>query len=168
MPVFKVQLPLSVCREWVTAPPWIPKFEDAQIQFSSFTQLCLTLCDPMGCSTLGFPVHHNSRSSLKLMCIESVMPFNHLILCRPLLLLLSIFPTIRVFSELAFHIRWPKYWSFSFRNPRVDLLRNRLAGSPCSPRDSQESSPAPHFESINSLVFSLLYCPTLTSVLEKP
>ena len=57
----------------------------------------------------------NSWSLLKLMSIESVMPSNHLILCRPLLLLPSIFPSIRVFSnELAFHIRWPKYWSFSF------------------------------------------------------
>ena len=57
----------------------------------------------------------NSRSLLKLMCIESVMPSNHLILCRPLLLPPSIFPSIRVFSnELAFHIRWLKYWSFSF------------------------------------------------------
>ena len=56
----------------------------------------------------------NSRSLLKLMSIESVMPSNHLILCRPLLLLPSIFPGIRVFSnELALHIRWPKYWSFS-------------------------------------------------------
>ena len=57
----------------------------------------------------------NSRSLLKLMSIESVMPSNHLILCRPLLLLLSIFPSISVFSnELVLHIRWPKYWSFSF------------------------------------------------------
>ena len=57
----------------------------------------------------------NSRSLLKLMSIESVMPSNHLILCRPLLLLPSIFPSIRVFTnESAFHIRWPKYWSFSF------------------------------------------------------
>ena len=57
----------------------------------------------------------NSRSLLKLMSIESVMPSNHLILCRPLLLLPSIFPSIRVFSnELALYIRWPKYWSFSF------------------------------------------------------
>ena len=56
-----------------------------------------------------------SQSSLKLMSIESIMPSNHLILCRPLLLPPSIFPSIRVFSkELAFHIRWPKYWSFSF------------------------------------------------------
>ena len=58
----------------------------------------------------------NSRSLPKLMSIESVMPSNHLILCRPLLLLPSIFPTIRVFSnESALHIRWPKYWSFSFK-----------------------------------------------------
>ena len=57
----------------------------------------------------------NSRSSLKLMSIQSVMPSNHLILCRPLLLLPSIFPSIRVFSnESAFHMRWPKYWCFSF------------------------------------------------------
>ena len=57
----------------------------------------------------------NSRSSLRLMSIESVMPSNHLIFCRSLLLLPSIFPSIRVFSnESAFHIRWPKYWSFSF------------------------------------------------------
>ena len=62
----------------------------------------------------GFPVHTNSRSLLKFMSIESVMPFNHLILCCPLLLP-SIFPSVRVFSsELALHIRWPKYWTFSF------------------------------------------------------
>ena len=56
----------------------------------------------------------NSRSLLKLMSIESVMPSSHLILCHTLLLLLSIFPSIRVFSESALHIRWPKYWSFRF------------------------------------------------------
>ena len=66
-------------------------------------------------STPGLPVHHHSRSLPKLMSIESVMPSNHLILCYPLLLLPSIFPSIRVFSnESALHIRWPKYWSFSF------------------------------------------------------
>ena len=68
----------------------------------------------MGCSTLGFPVHHNSWSLLKLMSIELLMPYNHLILCPPLLLP-SIFPSIRVFSnESVLHIRWTKYWSFSF------------------------------------------------------
>ena len=84
-------------------------------QFSSVAQLCLTLCNPMNCPTPGLLAITNSRSSLKLMCIESVMPSSRLILCRPLLLLPSIFPSIRVFSnESALCIGWPKYWSFSF------------------------------------------------------
>ena len=82
---------------------------------SSVAQACLTLCDPMDCSTPGLPVHHQPQSLLKLMSIELVMPSNHLILCHPLLLPPSIFPRIRVFSnESVLHIRWPKYWSFSF------------------------------------------------------
>ena len=69
----------------------------------------------MDYSMPGFPVLHYLQSLLKLMSVESVMPANHLILCLPLLLLPSIFPSIRVFSnESALHIRWPKYWSFSF------------------------------------------------------
>ena len=84
------------------------------VQFSSVTQSCPTLCDPMNCSTPGLPVHHHSWSSPKSMSIESVMPSNHLILWHPILLLPSIFPSIRVFSAL--HIRWPKYGSFSFNN----------------------------------------------------
>ena len=81
---------------------------------SSVTQSCLTLCNPMNCSTPGLLSITNSQSLPKLMSIESVMPSNHLILCHPLLLP-SIFPNIRVFSnESAFHIRWPKHWSFSF------------------------------------------------------
>ena len=77
-------------------------------------QLCLTLCDPMDCSTPGFSVLHHLLELLKFISIELVMPSNHLVLCCPLLLLPSIFPSIRVFSnELALHIRWPKYWSFS-------------------------------------------------------
>src|SRR5574337_676729 len=69
----------------------------------------------MNHSTPGLPVHHHSRSSLRLMSIESVMPSSHLILCRPLLLLPSIPPSIRVFSnESTLPTRWPKYWSFSF------------------------------------------------------
>ena len=79
-------------------------------EFSSVTQLCLTLCDPMDCSTLGFPAY----LLLRLMSIESVIPSKCLILCHPLLLLPSIFPSIRIFSnESVLHIRWPKYWSFS-------------------------------------------------------
>ena len=78
---------------------------------------------PHGCSTPGFPVCHQLRSLLKLMSIKSVMPSNHLILCHPLLLLPSIFPSIRVFSdESVLHIRWPKDWSFSFStSPSNDI-----------------------------------------------
>ena len=80
------------------------------IQFSSVAQSCPTLCDSMDCSTPDFPVLTNiSQSFLKLMSIELVMPSNHLILCHPLLLLPSILPSIRVFSdESVLHIRWPK------------------------------------------------------------
>ena len=82
-------------------------------QFSSVAQSCLTLCNLMNCSTsLSIT---NSWSLLKLMSIGSVMPSNHLILCHPLLLLPSIFPSLRIFSnKSAVRIRWPKYWSFSF------------------------------------------------------
>ena len=73
----------------------------------SVAQLCLTLCDPMDCSTPGLPVHHQFLELLKLMSIKSVMPSNHLILCCPLLPLPSIFPSIRVFSnESVLCIRW--------------------------------------------------------------
>ena len=78
-------------------------------------QSCLILCDPMNHSTTGLQSITNSRSLPEPMSVESVTPSNHLIPCRPLLLLPSIFPIIRVFSnESALHIKWPKYWSFSF------------------------------------------------------
>ena len=84
-------------------------------QFSSTAQSHATVCDPTACSTPGLPVHHQLPELLKLTPIESVMTSNHLILCRTLLLLPSMFPSIRVFSnESALQIRWPKYWSFSF------------------------------------------------------
>ena len=83
-------------------------------QFSSVAQSCPTLCNSMDCSMPGFTTIANSQSFLKLMSIESVIPSNYLILCHPLLLLL-IFPSIRIFSnESVLCIRWPKYWSFSF------------------------------------------------------
>ena len=85
----------------------------SSVQFSSFS---LTLCDTMNCSTPDTSLSiTNSWSLLKLMSIELVMPFNHLILCCPLLLPPSIFPSTRVFSnESVLRIRWLKYWSFSF------------------------------------------------------
>ena len=102
--------------------------------------------------------------------IESVMPSSHLILCCPLLLLPSIFPSIRVFfNESILHIRWPKHWSFNFNislsNEHSGLISFRMDWLDlCSPTDSQESSPTPQFESINSLVLSFLHSPTLTSI----
>ena len=86
------------------------------VQFSTVAQSCLTLCDPMNRSTPGLIVRHaNSQSLFRLIFIEWVMPPNPLILCHPLLLLPSVFASIRVFSnESVLHIRWPKYWSFSF------------------------------------------------------
>ena len=81
--------------------------------FSSVSQWCPTLCDPMNCSMPGLPVYHQFQ--FKLTSIESVMPSSHLILFRPLLLLPPIPPSIRVFSnESTLRMRWPKYWSFSF------------------------------------------------------
>ena len=92
------------------------QFQNLSVQFSSVTQSCPTLCDPMNRSMPGLPVHRvDPGSSLKLMSIESVMPSNHLILCRPFLLLPPIPPSIRVFcNESTLRMRWPEYWSFSF------------------------------------------------------
>ena len=111
----------------------------------------------------------NSQSLLKLMSKESVMPSNHLILCHPLLLPPSIIPRIKVFSnESVLLIRWPKYWSFNINispsNEHSGLIFRIDWLDLCSPRDSQESSPIPQFKSINSLVLSFLYSPTLTSI----
>ena len=100
----------------------------------------------------------NSWSTPKPMSIVSVMPSNHIIYCYPFLLLPSIFPSIRVSSNKSvLCLRWPKYWSFSFSMDWLDW-------SPCSSKDSQESSSAPRFKSINFLVLSSLYSPTLTSI----
>ena len=90
------------------------KQELASIQFSLVAQSCPTLCDPMDSSTPGFPVHHQLPEPTQTQT-ALVMPTNHLILCHPLFLLPSLFPSIRVFSnELALHIRCLKFWSFSF------------------------------------------------------
>ena len=93
-----------------------PHIWTSSVQFNSVAQSCLTLWDPMNRSTPGLPVHHQlPETSPRLTSIESVMPSSHLILCRPLLLLPPIPPSIKVFSsESTLRMRWPKYWSFSF------------------------------------------------------
>ena len=107
------------------------------IQFSSVAQMCQTLCDPMHCSTPGFPVHHQLLEPAQTQVHQVDDAIQPSFLCHPLILLPSIFPSIRVFSsESVLHIRWPKYWSFnfsispankysgliSFRIDRLDLL----------------------------------------------
>ena len=124
-------------------------------QFSSVTQSCLTLYDPMDWSTLGFPVHHQLLEPTQTHghhageAIQSSHP-------HPLLLLPSIFPSIRVFSNKSvLHIRQPKDWCFSFsmspfkEHPGTDFFQYGLVGSPCSPRNSQESFSTPQFKNIN-------------------
>ena len=104
----------------------------------------------------------NSQSLLKHMSLDSVMPSNHLILCHPLLLLPSIFPSFRVFSKSALHIRWTKYRSFSFSasNEYSELVSFRIDWFDLV--TVQESPPTPQFKSINSSTPSLLSVPTLT------
>ena len=123
-----------------------------------------------GQASLSFTI---SQSFLKLMSIESVMPANHLILCRPLLLLPSVFPSIRVFSnKLVLCIRWPKYWSFSFSiSPSSEysgLISFRMDWFDLFTVQGALKSLLHHHSSkiINSLVLSFLYSPTLTSILD--
>ena len=116
----------------------------------------------------GLPVHHQLLEITQFMSIESVMPFNYFILCHPLLLLPSIFPSIRLFSnESVLHFRWPKSWSFSFNispsNEYSALISFRMDWLDLlAVQGTLESSPTPQFKSINSLALSFLYSPTLT------
>ena len=123
------------------------KMSTCLVQFSSVAQSCPTFCNPMNRSMTGLPVHHQLPEFTQTHVHRSVMPSSHLILCRPLLLP-SIPPSIRVFSnESTLHIRWPKYWSFSFSispsneySGLISFRMNCLNLLPCSPRGSQESS----------------------------
>ena len=124
----------------------------------------------MDCSTPGFPVHHQLPEITQTYlhrASDAIQPTHPLSSPSPA----SIFPSIRIFSnELAFHIRWPKYWSFSFSispsNEYSGLFSFRINqfDCPCSPRDSQESSPIPQFKSIISSALSFLHSPTLTFI----
>ena len=112
----------------------------------------------------------NSQSLLKLMSSALMMPSSHLIFCHPLLLSPSIFPSIRVFSsESVLHIRWPKYWSFSFNislsNEYSGLISFRMDWlNLLAVQGTSESSPTPQFKSINFSALSFLYSPTLRSI----
>ena len=138
-------------------------------QLSSVTQSCLTLCDPMDCSVPSLLFYHQFLCMLRLMSIGSVMPSNHLILCCPLLLLPSIFPSMRVFSnESVLCSRWPKYWSFSFSISPFSEYSGLISFTMdwldlLGIQGTVKSSPT-QLESINSSALSHLYCPALTSL----
>ena len=147
---------------------FLPKqFQFSSVQSLSRIQLPVTPWTAAHQASLSIT---DSQSLLKLMSIELVMASNHLILCHPLLLSLSIFPSLRVFSsESVLHIRWPKYWSFSFiispSNEHPGLISFRIDWFDLAIQaNSQEPSPTPQFKSINSSALSFLYSPTLTSI----
>ena len=150
---------------------WGPIFTFCSVQFSSVTQSFLTICDSMDCSTPGLPVYHQLLEFTQT-CLhwvsDAIQPSHPLSSPSPPAFNLSqhqgLFQWVSSLHEvakvLAFQLQHQSFqWIF-----RIDFLSDWLVGSPCSPRDSQESSPTPQFKSINSSVFSLLYGPTLTSL----
>ena len=140
---------------------------NSSVQLLSYVQLFVTPWTAACQASLSIA---NSWTLLKLMPIKSVMPSNHFIPCCPLLLLPLIFPRIRVFSsESILHIRWPKYWSFSFSislsNEHPGLISFRMDWLDLlAVQGTLKSSPTPQFKSISSSVLSFLYSPTLTSI----
>ena len=140
-------------------------------QFSSVAQSYLTLCDPMNRSTPGLPVHQQLPEFTRTHVhrVRDAIQPSHL-LSSPSLPAPNpsqhqgLFRCVNSSHEVAKLLELQlQHHSFQ-RNPRVDLLQYGLVGSPCSPRDSQESSPTPQFKSINSSVLSFLHSPTLTSI----
>ena len=140
-------------------------------QFSSVTQLCPTRCNPMNCSMLGLPVHHQLPEFTQTHVHrvgDAIQPSHPLSSPSPPAPNPSqhqgLFQWVSASHEVAKVLEFQlQHQSFQW-TPRTDLLWNGLVGSPCSPRDSQESSPTPQFKSINSLVLSFLHNPTLTSI----
>ena len=143
-----------------------------ETQFSSIAQSCLTLCNPMDCSRPGFPVHHQLQNLLKLMSVESVMPSSHLILFIPFSYCCQPFPASGSFPMSQFFTLGGQSIGVS-ASASVLPMNNQdwfpLGWTgwiffPCSPRDSQESSPTPQFKSINSSLLSFLYSKSLTPI----
>ena len=141
------------------------------VQFISVAQSCPTLCDPMNHSTPGLPVHHQLPEFTQTHVHkvgDAIQPSHPLSSPSPPVpnpsQHQSLFQWVNSSHEVAKVLEFQLQHPSLQRNPRADLLQNGLVGSPCSPRDSQESSPAPQFKSINSSAFSLLHSPTLTSI----
>ena len=142
-----------------------------QYQFSSVAQLCPTLCDPMNRSTPGLPVHHQLSEFTQThvhQVSDAIKPSHPLSSPSPPAPNPSQhqgpFKWVNSLHEVDKVLELQLQHHSLQRNPRADLLQNGLVGSPCSPRDSQESSPTPQFKTIHSLVLSFLHSPTLTSI----
>ena len=141
------------------------------VQFSSVIQLCPTLCDPMDCSMPGLPVHHQflEFTQTHFHWVDVAIQPTHL-LPSPSPLVLNLSQHQGLFKWVSFSHQVAKVLEFQLQHqsfqwtPRTDLRYDGLVGSPCSLRDSQESSPTPQFKSINSLALSFLYSPILTSI----
>ena len=164
------------CRNWMSIQrqvingnknkPWM-----SYVCISSVAQSCPTLWDPMNRSTPGLPVHHQLPEFTQThvhRASDAIQPSHLLSSPSPPATNpsqhQSLFQWVNSSHEVAKVLEF-QLWHHSFqRNSRVDLLQNGLVGSPCSPRDSQESSPTPQFRSINSSALSLLHNPTLTSI----
>ena len=143
---------------------------DGRLQFSSVVQSCPTLCNPMNCSTPGLPVHHQHLEFTQTHVHRVSDAIHHLILCRPLLLLPPIPPSIRVFSsESALCIRWPKYWSLSFNiSPSKEhpgLISFRMDWLDLTVQGTLKSLFQHHSSKASILQCSaFFYGPTLTSI----
>ena len=140
-------------------------------QFSSVTQSCLTLCDAMNCMPPGLPVHHQIPEFTQThvhQVSDAIQPSHPLSSHSPPdpnpSQHPSLFRWVNSSHEVAKVLEFQLQHHSLQRNPKADLLQNGLVGSPCGPRDSQESSPTPQFKSINSSVLSLLHSPTLSSI----
>ena len=143
----------------------------SSVQFSSVAQSCLTLRDPMNHSMPGLPVHHHLPEFTQThvhQLSDSIQPSHPLLSPSPPApnpsQHQSLFQWVNSSHEVAKVLEFQLQDHSLQRTPRADLLQNGLVGSPCSPRDSHESSPTPHFKSINSLALSLLHSPTLTCI----
>ena len=140
-------------------------------QIRSVAQSCPTLCDPMNCSTPGFPVHHQLPEFTQThvhRVSDAIQPSHPPLSPSPPAPSpsqhQSLFQWVNSSHEVAKVLEFQLSHQSFQRNPRADLLQNGLVGPPCSPTDSQESSPTPQFKSINSSALSLLHSPTLTSI----
>ena len=164
--------------KWIVVSNWwsllivsdCPKCPISQ-SVSSFTHSCPTLCNPMNCSTPGLPVHHQLLEFTQTRVYRvgnAIQPSDPLSSASPPApnpsqhqsLFQWVSSPHQVVKVLEFQLQYQAFqWT-----PRTDLLQNGLVGSPCSPRDSQESSPTPQLKSINSSALSFLYSPTVTSI----